>query len=430
MPPTDPERGAQKIRRRSLAVALLGLAWLLFQLFPITGEPIGTDGRWVVGYTFGAPANVRVPDQPTNQFTGWTSCTITYHDGREDTDRVDCRGAAWTDAGRRTSGNLVGQAKDLVPNGSLVPFVDARVIGGTAYTQPNGMHYVFAVVAAGLFLTGLGGAAASTVALRRGKRASAESAASAAREQLTELAKRHDLGAVITIHRSQPDAFNALRLEITAPIAVATTVGVLTEVTVIGAIIFAVVAAVTWLITVLQMWSGLRRRTRRGAVAAVCQNGLLLWSPEKTVAAPWPSSEFIGKSSALSSEVTAENFAIRSPSGEVAFDRNQWEHFEKLREDVRRNVVAAAASRAQAALDAGESIRIGEFVLSPAGLNHGDVTLPYDEIRSVTADYENLVILPRRAVVTPLRGALSDIPNVDVLFSLVNSRRRQASGGW
>ena len=426
MPPIDADRGPRKVVRRSLTLVLVGFAWLLVQLVPVGGEPIVNDLRWVAGYSFGTQGEVQVPREATNDFTGWTSCTVTYHQTRQDGDRVDCTGASWTVAGSNASGNLVGQARDLISGEGLVPVVDARVLGDTAYTKPNGAHIAMAVGAAGLVLSGMGGAAAGTVGLLRSRRRSAERVPPAAQRQLSELTSRHNLGAVVATHRTQPDASKAFVVQVAAAIAAGATVGVLTEDDTDGFVVFAVVAAIAWLVIARVAWSGLARRARRDSVAAVCEHGLLLWSPGEAVAVSWRNSEFIGMSPALFSGGSAGSFTIRSRSSAADFDEGQWEHFEQLRAKVHRNVVAMAYGQAEAALSAHETVRIGKFVLRPGDLTYGETTLPYDKIRAVTVESQNLVILPKQAAMPLLRESLSDIPNVDVLVGIVNSRRQQA----
>lgn len=425
MTQTDADRGPRKVVRHSATMVLVGFAWLLVQLFPF-GDPLVNDLPWVAGYTFGTPADVDVPEEAVNDFTGWTRCTITYRKTRDDGDRVHCTGASWTVAGDSTVGDLVGQARHLLPDGELLPVVEARVLGDTAYTKPNGTHIAMAVGATGLVLSGLVGVAAGGVGSLRARRRSARPVPPGVRRQLAELTSRHNLGAVVATHRTQPDASRAFVMQVAAAIAVGATVGVLAEDDADGIIVFSVIAAVAWLVIARVTWSALARRTRRDAVAAVCEHGLVLWSPKRTVLVPWRNAEFVGATPALFSGGSTGSFTIRSNGSMADFDEGTWERFDELREKVHRDVIAMAYAQTEAALNAGATVTLGKFTLRRGDLTYGDTILPYDGIRTVTVESMNLVILPKHATISPVREPLSDIPNVDVLVGIVNSRRQRA----
>lgn len=419
MTETDADRGSRKVLRHGATMVLIGFAWLLVQVFPF-GDPLMNDLPWVAGYTFGTPAGVDVPEEATNDFTGWTSCTITYSKTRGDGDRVHCTGASWTVAGDSTVGDLVGQARHLLSDGDLVPVVDARVFGDTAYTKPNGTHLAMAAGATGLVLSGLVGVAVGGVGSLRARRRAAQPV------PLAELSSRHDLGVVVATHRTQQNAAKAFVTQVAAAIAVGATVGVLAEDDTDGIIVFAVIAGIAWLVIARVTWSALARRARRGAVAAVCEHGLVLWSPKRTVVAPWRNAEFTGATPGLFSGGSTGSFTIRSNGSAAEFDEGEWERFDELRETVHRNVIAVAYAQTEAALNSGATVTLGKFTLRRGDLTYGDTTLPYDGIRTVTVESTNLVILPKQATISPVREPLSDIPNADVLVGIVNSRRQQA----
>ncbi len=406
-----------------LGLMLTGLGIVASILLFVLPTPASSLGGWVVGSTVGRPTTVELP-------------YLCRSYGRAEPSRkLTCPGATWQDGDQKVTGTLYGRRQDLTTGDELGDHVDARVFGSTAYARPPASNYGVVIAALALVVVGLASTAFGTLATALGGpgEASVSGDAGPNPSPLRPLAERHGLGQVISAYRTSEFSMAELILVIAAQLALAVMAGVVAtlvtaedhvDVIIAAGIGVAAVGAVGFRLRKRHHW----RRRHRGALAGVCEHGVLVSSAEHTFACRWSEAEFIGTPVALSALAATAPFSIRAPGGRTfTFDGDSWDEIRLLRGSVYENVYRVAAERLHADFHAGRDVTFGDVTVNRAGVTRGGTSLPYEEIRGLVRDNDNLTILPRRASLPTVRLPVAATPNVEILMQLLGRGKEHAN---